>query len=179
MGTHLALTAIGRERPGIVAAVTGVLMEHGANVEDSQMAILRGHFTMTLVVSLPAGADPEALRADLDEVAKRLELDALTLSTVATTEDAGARPSHIVTVYGADHPGIVHAAAKALADRRWSITDLNTRLVDDGNGDPLYVLMMEVDLGADPGSELEDALAAVRDEQGVEVTIRELDDDQL
>ncbi|TML30889.1 MAG: amino acid-binding protein, partial [Actinobacteria bacterium] len=29
---HFALSAIGRDRPGIVAAVTGVLLGHGANL---------------------------------------------------------------------------------------------------------------------------------------------------
>lgn len=33
MALH-ALSAIGRDRPGIVAAVTGLLLEHGVNVED-------------------------------------------------------------------------------------------------------------------------------------------------
>ena len=50
----------------------------------------------------------------------------------------------MVTVYGVDHPGIVHAAATALAGRSVDITDLNTRLLEDDDGDPLYVLMMEV-----------------------------------
>ncbi len=52
----------------------------------------------------------------------------------------------MVTVYGVDHPGIVHAAATALAGRSVDITDLNTRLLEDDDGDPLYVLMMEVAL---------------------------------
>ena len=39
---QVAVTAIGADRPGIVAAVTGVLVEHGANIEDSSMTILRG-----------------------------------------------------------------------------------------------------------------------------------------
>ncbi len=58
---HFALSAIGRDRPGIVAAVTAVLLEHGVNVEDSQMAILAGHFSMTLVLALPDNADADAL----------------------------------------------------------------------------------------------------------------------
>ena len=33
-----AIRAIGRDRPGIVAGVTAVLLRHGVNVEDSQMA---------------------------------------------------------------------------------------------------------------------------------------------
>ena len=38
---QLALSAIGRDRPGIVAAATAVLLRHGVNVEDSRMSILR------------------------------------------------------------------------------------------------------------------------------------------
>ncbi|MFL5868791.1 MAG: ACT domain-containing protein, partial [Thermoleophilaceae bacterium] len=54
---HLALTAIGRDRPGIVAALSGVLLEHELNVEDSQATILRGHFSIVLVVAAPEGVD--------------------------------------------------------------------------------------------------------------------------
>ena len=64
---HFALSAIGRDRPGIVAGVSGALLRHGANIEDSRMAILGGHFTMMLIVSTPDEGDVEALRRDLDE----------------------------------------------------------------------------------------------------------------
>ena len=33
---HLAVSALGRDRPGIVAAVTGTLLAHSVNIEDSQ-----------------------------------------------------------------------------------------------------------------------------------------------
>ena len=39
--THFALTAVGRDRPGIVAAVSRALLDHSVNIEDSQMTILR------------------------------------------------------------------------------------------------------------------------------------------
>ena len=52
---HFAVSAIGRDRPGIVAAVSKVLLDHEGNIEDSQMTILRGHFTMTLIVSIGDG----------------------------------------------------------------------------------------------------------------------------
>ena len=52
---HFAVAAIGRDRPGIVAAVTANLLDHDLNVEDSQMTILGGHFTMMLEVVLPEG----------------------------------------------------------------------------------------------------------------------------
>lgn len=45
------LTATGRDRPGIVAAVTRVLLDLGVNLEDAEMAILRGHFAVVLMLS--------------------------------------------------------------------------------------------------------------------------------
>ena len=174
---HFALSAIGRDRPGIVAAVTGVLLGHGANLEDSQMTILRGHFTMTLVVALPNGADAERLRADLEAAARDLGL------AEADPAAASSEPSHIVTVYGTDHPGIVNSVAEALAAADVNITDLNTRLVGDddaGAGDDLYAMMVEVALppGLSAGA-LETLLEAIKRDQGVEVSVRELEADAL
>jgi len=52
---RFAVSVFGRDRPGIVAAVTGVLAGAGCNLEDTSMTILRGHFAMMLVVSGPGG----------------------------------------------------------------------------------------------------------------------------
>ncbi len=62
---QLAVSAIGVDRPGIVAAVTGVLVGHGCNLEDTSMSILRGHFAMTLVVSAPDGTEAPELEGAL------------------------------------------------------------------------------------------------------------------
>jgi glycine cleavage system transcriptional repressor len=176
---YLAVSAIGRDRPGIVADISGVLLRHEVNVEDSQMTILRGHFAMMLVLAAPEDVDRDSLAADLDAAATALEMEALTLRDVGDLSASGPEPSHMVTVYGVDHPGIVHAAATALAERSVDITDLNTRLLED-DGEPLYVLMMEVALpsGLTP-DELERELAGVGAAEGVEVTLRELEQDAL
>ena len=79
----------------------------------------------------------DRLRSDLDAAAVELELDALTVHEVAEVPAATAEPTHLVTVYGADHPGIVHAAAAALAEAGCNITDLNTRLAGEAEGEPV------------------------------------------
>jgi glycine cleavage system transcriptional repressor len=173
----LAVSAIGSDRPGIVAAVTGVLLRHGVNVEDSQMTILRGYFTMMLFLAAPDELDAAVLERELS--APETGLDQL---SVAELEEhrPGPEPSHTVTVYGADHPGIVHAAASAMAERGVDITDLNSRLMDDEEGQALYVLMMEVALPATASAEeLDAALAEVGAREGVEVTMHELERDEL
>jgi glycine cleavage system transcriptional repressor len=179
---RFAVSAIGRDRPGIVAAVTARLLERGLNLEDSQMTILRGHFAMTLIVGGDDDIDTEALRADLDRVRGEEGLEATALAEVE--EDAPVRapvPSHLVSVYGADHPGIVHAVASALADARIDITDLNSHLVDaDGGGGAIYAMLLEVALPPGvSGEALEALLEAVRREHGVEITVREAEQDEL
>jgi glycine cleavage system transcriptional repressor len=179
--THFALTAVGRDRPGIVAAVSQALLDHSVNIEDSQMTILRGHFTMMLVVAPPDGSDLDHLRTDLDTVREKLELEVLSLSPLAETNpSAEPVPTHMVTLYGADHPGIVHAATSVLAERGVDITDLTTKLVAEGAEPAIYALMMEIvpPAGAD-AAELESALQAAARDQGVDLTVRELEEDVL
>jgi glycine cleavage system transcriptional repressor len=176
--SHFAVSAIGRDRPGIVAAISRVLLDLKGNVEDSQMSILRGHFAVMLVVALPEGAERAELERRLDAVREQLGLEAIVVSELDELEPAGPRPTHVLSVYGADHPGIVHAVSAALAERRISITDLETRLTGDP-GSPLYVMLMEVAAGeADPG-ELEGALSAIGEREGLEVSLRELQGEAL
>jgi glycine cleavage system transcriptional repressor len=177
---QLALSAIGRDRPGIVAATTAALLRHGANVEDSRMSILRGHFTMMLIVSVPDDSDRAALASDLDAVAADLGLEALALSPVEPLADATVEPTHVVTIYGVDHPGIVHRAAKVLAEHGVNITDLETRLAEEQGEPSLYALLIEVALpsGLDP-ADLDDALGAAGAQESVEVSFRELDRHEL
>ena len=58
---EFAVTAIGRDRPGIVAAISAALLDLEGNIEDSQMAILRGHFAVMLIVKLPDATEPADL----------------------------------------------------------------------------------------------------------------------
>jgi glycine cleavage system transcriptional repressor len=177
---HLALSAIGRDKPGIVAAITGVLLDHGVNIEDSQATILRGHFTMVLILAAPEGLDRDGLSGALERASGELGLEALVLRDVEEVDTAAPEPSHMVTVYGVDHPGIVHGAARALADRGVDITDLNTRLVEDEGEEPLYALMMEVAIPTGgSAADLRDALDEVGQREGVEVSLRELERDAL
>lgn len=176
-----ALSAVGRDRPGIVAAVSGALLAQRLNIEDSQMSILRGHFGMTLIVAAPDDLDADALRARLDGVRAELALDTVSLNEVTDlAKESDPAPSHMISVYGADHPGIVHAVSSALAERGWTITDLATRLVGDEDPHRLYAMMIEVALpeGA-PTADLERAMAGVGEAQGVEITSRPLDQDPL
>jgi predicted amino acid-binding ACT domain protein len=87
------------------------------------MSILRGHFAMVLILAAPDDVDADRLRRDLQAVGERLELEGMSLTSVVDAPPRGQPdPTHTITVYGADHPGIVHAAAASLAAEQVIIT---------------------------------------------------------
>jgi glycine cleavage system transcriptional repressor len=166
----LAVAALGPDRPGVVAALTEVLLAGSGNLEDASMHQLSGQFAMTLVVDVPG--DAASVRAELEPVGERLEL-LISVRDVAGGDVAAAGESYVVSVHGADRPGIVHRVAAAIAEAGGNITDLSTRLAGG-----LYVLVAEVDLAVDPGP-LEHALAAIGSELGVDAHLRPVDTDLL
>ena len=170
-----ALSAIGRDRPGIVAEVTGTLLRHGVNLADSQMAILGGYFAMMLVLETSEATDLKALRTDLESSRDKLELEAISLSAIDAAQARIDEPSHVITLYGADHPGIVNSVTAALAERGVNITDLDTHLVGE-ESEPVYMMILEVALPEDlSGEGLETFLREVAREQKLELSVRPLD----
>jgi len=171
---HVAVTAVGADRPGIAAAVAKVLFEYGGNLEDSRMAILGGHFAMMLIVSLPAGTDAKALEAALGEPAKKLDLIATVRPVAESPPEHADGTQYVVTVYGADKPGIVYRVCGALASHGVNVIDLATRVVPGGQ--PVYVMIMEatVPAGAD-AAEIEADLKTLAAELSVDVSFHPLE----
>jgi glycine cleavage system transcriptional repressor len=134
------------------------------------MTILRGQFAMTLVVDLPSSAEDVA--ADLAPVAERLGL-LISVRDVPPGEPSRGGEPYVVSVHGADRPGIVHRVTTAIAAVGGNVTDLSTRLTGG-----LYVLIAEVELP--PGATgLADDLATLSSELGVEAHLRRADSDTL
>ena len=69
---EIAITAIGRDRPGIVAGFTEVLLSLGCNLADCSMSLLRDQFAMILDVALPPSLDPDGVAAGLGAIASEL-----------------------------------------------------------------------------------------------------------
>lgn len=133
----VAVTVIGRDRPGIIAEVTGVVADLGGDLEDSSMTLLRGHFAWTLIANLDVPAD------ELTGRLSHLAADGLVVSVLPvgpeTPRAEGAR-SYVLSVHGANRMGIVAGVTQTLAKHGGNITDLSTRLGAGG----LYLLVAEV-----------------------------------
>ncbi|WP_432901158.1 glycine cleavage system protein R [Micromonospora matsumotoense] len=169
--SELAITVIGRDRPGIVADVAEVLARLGANLTDSTMTRLRGHFAMTLICVGPTAVEVEAALTPL-------AADGQLLATVrAVTPDGTTTPAgepYVLAVHGADRMGIVAAMTRVVAESGGNVTDLSTRLAGS-----LYVVVAEVDLPLGSADDLTGRLSGVAADLGVGFSLRPADPDLL
>jgi glycine cleavage system transcriptional repressor len=172
MTQSLAVTVLGHDRPGIIADVTGVLAELGGNLEDSSMTLLRGHFAWTLVAEVAVEPDEVASRlAHL--TAEGLVVSVLPVPGPESAAVAGS--AWLLSVHGADRPGIVSGLTGVVAAAGGNITDLTTRL-----GGGLYVLVAEVELPDDVDvDQLCERIAAAAERLGVRATFAPADTDVL
>ena len=177
-GMHVAVTAVGADRPGIASAVAKVLFEHGGNIEDSRMAILGGHFSMMLIVALPDGAEPSTLERSLASATEELGLIVVVRPVTEVAPEHAEGAEYVVSVYGADRPGIVFRISEALAGHRVNITDLATRVV--AGDPPVYVMLMEVTVpvGVEPDAVDRD-LVTIASELSVDVSFHPLEAETL
>jgi glycine cleavage system transcriptional repressor len=170
--SELAITVVGRDRPGIIADVSGILAGLGFNLTDSTMTLLRGHFAMTLIC---AGGHTDT---DVDAALRPLaEAGLLTMVRDAPAAVAGPAggSSYLLTVHGADRLGIVAAVTRVLAEHGGNITDLTTRLTG-----ALYLLSAEVDLPSTVElDDVVDRLDSVGHALGVRVSLRPAEADVL
>ena len=172
-GSTICIAALGRERPGIVAAITGVIFDRDCNIRDSTMTILGGEFAMMLIVELPASIALSVLEQALAEVQRRFELGVF-IKRLGEEElryqQAPGTKDWAVTIYGGDRKGMLHHVASLMARKCISITELKTRVL--GGMESAGIISMK--LAAPPAVELAEIQAQLQDVAarfGVEVSI--------
>lgn len=172
-GSTICLTALGRERPGIVAAITGVLFDTDCNIRDSTMTILAGEFAMMVIVDLPPNMAPANLEQALSEVERRFDLG-VTLKRLDEEEMryhvSPEAKNWAVTIYGGDRKGMLHHVASLMARKGVSITELKTKVLGGMEGAGIISMKVlappEVEL-----AEMRSQLHDVANRFGVEVSI--------
>jgi glycine cleavage system transcriptional repressor len=182
MKRQVALSAIGRDRPGIVASLSRVLFEQGCNLEESSMTRLKGEFAVLLLVTLPDTGSREALDRAIEAAARPLGLTVmireLTPEEMRAEDDSRTVPYTLI-VYGADRPGIVFRATEATSRHGINITDLRTRVT--GTRTAVYSLIMELELPPGEASvrAFREDLERLKADLQVETTLERVEADEL
>lgn len=163
------LTVVGKDRPGIVAALSEALYQGGANLGEASMVRLGGNFTIMLMVETEH--DETGLRARLEPATRRLDLH-LHIDVIEGRLHEHREPNVRIAVHGADRPGIVAQVTSALAGLGFDILDLDSDVAGTAQ-QPIYVMTID---GHVPGpfDAVERALEPVR-RSGIEVRVTPVD----
>ena len=171
---HYAVSVVGKDRTGIVSGIAEALFRLGCNIADSSCTMLAGEFAVILIVSHAKPFSKSRLHDELkpvcDGLGMSLAVRSLHGDEIARQETQGE--ICLISVYGADQPGIVYRVTRELAERGVNITDLNTKLIGTPD-EPVYVMMLEAALpeGQTP-EELDALLGNLKKELNVEIGVR-------
>lgn len=148
MSEQLVITALGKDRPGIVDELSNALTGHDLNIEDSRMSVLGGEFAILMLVS----GSRNSIDAFMNETATlegSLGMKLLVKTTHKKPESLRLAP-YAVEVVSMDHPGIVREIARFFSSRKINILDLDTtRYAAAHTGTPMFALQMTVEIAAE------------------------------
>lgn len=176
-----SFSAVGQDRPGIVAALSKVLYEHDCNLSDSSMTILAGQFAVVLIFETGSKTDRKKLAQSIEELGSTWHLQVkagpVEESLAEATQSEGA--SHLVSVYGADQTGLTWKVANCIADQGFNVTDLSTKKIEGSA--PVYILLLEVEASANSKgvASLDKALEDLGKQLGCSVSLKAVESSDL
>lgn len=177
MKTYFILSAMGKDRPGMVADVSEVIYECGGNIEDSSMSLLRNHFALLLLFS----TEREEVNQKLSSLLKRLEWEKKLTVFYSPISFEEAYPKlkektdrFKITTSGVDHAGIVYKVCQLLADRGVNIVDMKTqRILSPESGTALFEMEMDVSVPRTASEQgLRDDLHRLGDELVIDLVLK-------
>ena len=144
MTKEMIISVMSKDRPGIIADITGAIYRLGGDVADLNQTVLCGYLTMILSASF----DPEVTKEDLlaaishIKTSCKFEVSIKELSPAEQEEEPGPpEETYILTVQGPNKSGIVHGISSFCYAHNINIFDLATTLRDNQ-----YTMALQLDL---------------------------------
>jgi len=145
MKQHLAVSAIGSDRTGMVHELTQVITDCGGNIAESRMAALGSEFAMLLLIN----GNWHSLARIESELARLAETGALSVH-VKRTEPKATRADALpysIDIVSLDQSGIVAGLSGFFASRGIDINEVSTRSYAAAHtGAPMFAVQMVVNV---------------------------------
>ena len=176
MKRWFALSAIGRDRPGIVADLAELVYDCDCNLEDSSMTILGSEFAVLLLLTGEAAGVEERLSTASKrlEWEKRLTVFIRPLEHEPIPYSVGKEAApYDLQATGVDKAGLVARVARVLERHGASIQQMFTQSrPEPGTGTPIYTMGIRFDLPAAVAeADLRRDLDAVAADLNIEVSL--------
>ena len=144
MMKQMIISVMSKDRPGIIADITGAIYKLGGDVADLNQTVLCGYLTMILSASFDPEVTKEDLLASISHIKtnSKFEVSIKEIDPDQAEEDMGPpEETYILTVQGPNKTGIVHGISLFCFDHNINISDLATTLQNDQ-----YTMALQLDL---------------------------------
>lgn len=141
---QMIISVLSKDRPGIIAEVTGAIFALNGDLADLNQSILCGYLTMILIANFDDNVTCADVRSNLSELQKKSKFDIVVRPMDSPMEDCdGGLPqkTYIVTAQGKNKSGLVYDISSFCFERNINILDLATTLKDDQ-----YTMVLQLDL---------------------------------
>jgi len=147
MNNYLVISALGKDKPGIVDELTKEIFEYECSISDSRMTVLGGEFAIILLIQ-GAWNQLTKLEDHLREVQTSLGLTLNSKRTEKRKHEVQLLP-YAVEVISLDHPGIVYHLANFFSRLGINIEDMNTSsYAAPHTGTPMFSVQMSIGIPA-------------------------------
>ena len=166
---HLIVKGIGPDKPGIVAAISGMVTSNNGNIEESRMIRLGSEFSIIMMVEISEDSlsnlsddleSIDGIKFYLTETKKLPNLDA---------------PTHIMHLTGGDTEGIVHKMTDVMTSMGVNIIEVIT---DTKNapitGTTVFEMTARISLDSSNKQKLVDELKFLESKLGLEILLSEI-----
>ncbi len=144
MTKQMIISVMSKDRPGIIADITGAVYRLGGDVADLNQTVLCGYLTMILSASF----DPEVTKEDLVAAISHIKTDFKFEVSIREIDPAKhdewtgtPEETYVLTVHGPNKAGIVHGISQFCYEHNINIIDLATTLKDEQ-----YTMALQLDL---------------------------------
>jgi glycine cleavage system transcriptional repressor len=155
----LLVTLTGKDRLGLISAVTGRLFDLGINLGDTSFSILGTGFDFTAVCDTPADLSVKDVEQELEALP---ELGGASVGVepfdLTPTQAPNAQITHRVEVSGGDRPGLIARLTEVFQDFGANLVRMNSVRVPLGGDNYRYVTSFSVFI---PAGRADTCLAAV------------------
>lgn len=152
--SKITVAFLGKDCPGVVAAISRTFGEAGCNIEAVSQTMLCGEFSAIFVVDAPQNLEIEYIQKLLENALQKERMDISLMARPATGSRWGENEAFepfVVTVDGPDGPGLIGSISRIFANHGANIENLNALLGETSPEEALFIFEIMIPENADIG----------------------------
>jgi glycine cleavage system transcriptional repressor len=174
MEKQMIISVMSKDRPGIIADVTGAIFELDGDLADLNQSVLCGYLTMILIATFDGSVTPEDVIAKLSHTKSEIKFDVLVKlvdTPIEILKSQIPEKTYILTAQAKNKKGLVYGISSFCYQRDINILDLATTLADDQ-----YTMILQLDLSHIASiKDVRDDLAEYAERTGLKVVLQHND----